>query len=89
MEWLADRHLINHIPESLGTQLTETYQPVLMENVSRVRALKELEDELQDHFFPMWREFSGMQRVTNLNLQVVKDAIRCIIVTTPECLGIS
>ncbi len=58
LEWLADRHLSNHIPESLGTQLTETYQAVLMENVSPVTALKHLEDELQDHYFPMWREFS-------------------------------
>ncbi len=25
MEWLADRHVSNHIPESVWTQLTETY----------------------------------------------------------------
>ncbi len=30
IEWLADRHLSNHIPESLRIQLTETYQAVLM-----------------------------------------------------------
>ncbi len=46
MEWLTDRHLSNHIPEFLWTQLTETCQEVLMENVSAVTALKELEDEL-------------------------------------------
>ncbi len=51
MDWLADRHLSNYIPESLLTQLTETYQALLMENVSPVTALKELEDELQDISF--------------------------------------